>query len=563
MGINWSEKYNPENLNFLKIPTNIALPTVFSDALSYYEQISKMYHCLLDIVEKVNSTVDLAHEASDKATQALEGVDVAKLKANTKICVYKGATPMTNVEGTSLNLGVIAPENYGDYFVVTESSAEVMPTVCVDYRNGYFGVAHIDDESGETLIVSVGVGLDIPNVVKVTEQVFTSAEKQQARTNIGAADATTVANALSDILYLMNNTVQYVSQTKTDAEKSTARTNIGAASQQQADSISGQVDTLIANTVKYTEQVKTDAEKTVARTNIGAASVAYVDGKPHVPAVVSGDTGKVLTAGANGEYDWETPIAISGTADVLMVNITESGGVYSADKTFVQITQAVQNGWPVISNASFSDGSKQIGVLSIDANAYTFNVDLNNKRYVASVNSDNSVTVTVTDIVDALYVVATTDSSARSGTLNAATMQQITDAFLANKLVFVRFGYDKILMTGGVVNGTAIYGYDAFYVYTINDNGNWTMRYTGGHEARLDADPSTANSGTYTPNPDEDFGDAVRNENSITISWSGGSILVTQFAYTSASNWTCKGLDITHKRIITLSNNGTWTAANF
>ena len=424
MGTNWDEKMNPESLSFLKNQPNIALPTVFSDALSYYEQISKIYAGILEIIEKVNNSVDLSHEAVDTANAALAGVDAAKKKANSKLCVYKGVTTISETVGQVISLGSLEVSDYKSYFVLAEDDAPIVPTVCVDYRNGFFGLVTVDAETEHTIVTSLGLGLDITNVVKVIEQTFSTSQQAQARTNIGAASQSDMSTAQGDISTLQGQyttlngeVVKHTVQTLSDAQKVQARTNIGAAN-------ASDVSTLDGDAVKYVSQSKTDAEKTQARTNIGAPSVAYVDAKPHVPAVASGDVGKVLTADANNGYAWETPLAISGTADVLVCNFAYRNGDWVCDKTYTQINQAVMNDWPVFGVIGFSDYMRQIGIVKADSGAYVFEANIEDKCYRASIATDNAITVTVTNLSSTL-IITSTDLDQTSGSVSGVTAEVI------------------------------------------------------------------------------------------------------------------------------------------
>ena len=93
-------------------------------------------------------------------------------------------------------------------------------------------------------------------MVKVNAtQNFTTAEKAQARTNIGAASTEDVAGV-----------VKYTAQTLTDAQKTQARSNIGAVSSAE-----------VTGVVKYGEaQTLTDAQKTQVRVNTGTAAASAV-----------------------------------------------------------------------------------------------------------------------------------------------------------------------------------------------------------------------------------------------------------------------------------------------
>ena len=116
---------------------------------------------------------------------------------------------------------------------------------------------------------------DVATVVRVTPQMFTSAEKQQARTNIGAAAASDIPD-VSDV-------VRTSEQTLTTEEQDQARVNINAADLDTVHGLSRRVTTLSDTTVHTTEQELTVTQKQQARTNIGAAAASDI---PDVSDVV-------------------------------------------------------------------------------------------------------------------------------------------------------------------------------------------------------------------------------------------------------------------------------------
>ena len=150
--------------------------------------------------------------------------------------------------------------------------------------------------------------------VRITAQSFTDAEKQQARTNIGAAASaeavsvnqqsfTTVqqAQARTNIGALgAGDAVLVDVQTLTTSQQAQARTNIGAISGSEA--------------VLLTAQTLTTGQQEQARANIGAASTAAVEAAARPHAIV-----RQITASAS------VSIAAGGSATVLGVCPEETG----------------------------------------------------------------------------------------------------------------------------------------------------------------------------------------------------------------------------------------------
>ena len=120
------------------------------------------------------------------------------------------------------------------------------------------------------------------SVVKHTSQSLTEAQKNQARSNIGAASQQVVVGLQSEVsqglAWLSNNTVQSSEQKLTPEQKNQARANIGAASLQVVAGLQGEVSQgftwLSNNTVQSSEQKLTPEQKNQARRNIEAVGVA-------------------------------------------------------------------------------------------------------------------------------------------------------------------------------------------------------------------------------------------------------------------------------------------------
>lgn len=112
-------------------------------------------------------------------------------------------------------------------------------------------------EAAEALAASAGAAA--LNAVQFVDQELTTAQKAQARTNIGAVGPGDVPT--------LDTVVQVVPQSFTDNQKRNARDNIGAADQ-------AGVTALSEEAVKITAQTFTGDQQTQARTNIGAAAAS-------------------------------------------------------------------------------------------------------------------------------------------------------------------------------------------------------------------------------------------------------------------------------------------------
>ena len=154
--------------------------------------------------------------------------------------------------------------------------------------------------------IAAGVEGQLAATVKVTPQTWTAAQKNQARTNIGAA-------AVADIPHV-SDVLRYTAQDLTSDQKAQARTNIGAvadtglalahagavvynAGQElttaQKTRVLGNIGAApVDSYVKYGTQSLTDAEKTQARENIGAVGHADI---PTIQGVVRFDRVQSLT----------------------------------------------------------------------------------------------------------------------------------------------------------------------------------------------------------------------------------------------------------------------------
>ena len=163
---------------------------------------------------------------------------------------------------------------------------------------------------------------DITYVVKYTEQTgFSHTAKAMARQNIEAAGT-------ADILDMLT----YSEQSLTSAQKAQARTNIGAISASDIPAVTGAVQYDLIQSL-------TDSQKNRARTNIGAAaSGAYLR-----------YDAQSLTAAQKAQA--RQNIGVSGNEDMpLIATITynESDEVYECDMTASEILTAYYAGRAVI-----------------------------------------------------------------------------------------------------------------------------------------------------------------------------------------------------------------------
>ena len=112
--------------------------------------------------------------------------------------------------------------------------------------------------------------------------------------------------------------------------------------------------------------------------------------------------------------------AIDGEPKKLVVTVTESGGVYSANKTYTEIEAAIAGGKTVVCN----DGAWDYYLVNLNDNdAFVFynlyvNTDGSIDIYMIEINDDNSVNSSVYSVAENPTTV--TDLSSTSITLTAA-----------------------------------------------------------------------------------------------------------------------------------------------
>ena len=130
--------------------------------------------------------------------------------------------------------------------------------------------------------------------------------------------------------------------TSAGAAAGSASTAQSAASQAQTARGQAQTARDAAQTAASQAQgAKTDAEDAAQRAEQAAEDAEAIAGGDFIPNSQKGVAGGVATLGSDGKVPEGQLPEMSG---VMYVNITESGGTYSADKTFVEIYETFQNG---------------------------------------------------------------------------------------------------------------------------------------------------------------------------------------------------------------------------
>ena len=136
--------------------------------------------------------------------------------------------------------------------------------------------------------------------------------------------------------------------TSAGAAAGSASTAQSAASQAQTARGQAQTARDAAQTAASQAQgAKTDAEDAAQRAEQAAEDAEAIAGGDFIPNSQKGVAGGVATLGSDGKVPEGQLPEMSG---VMYVNITESGGAYSADKTFEEIESAVENGYFVAAN---------------------------------------------------------------------------------------------------------------------------------------------------------------------------------------------------------------------
>ena len=146
--------------------------------------------------------------------------------------------------------------------------------------------------------------------------------------------------------------------TSAGAAAGSASTAQSAAS--QAQTARGQAQTArdaAQSAASQAQGAKTDAEDAAQRAEQAAEDAEAIAGGDFVLNSQKGVAGGVATLGSDGKVPEGQLPEMSG---VMYVNITESGGTYSADKTAQEIYEAYQNGYAVF--AVTGDNASQIFV---------------------------------------------------------------------------------------------------------------------------------------------------------------------------------------------------------
>lgn len=195
-------------------------------------------------------------------------------------------------------------------------------------------------------------------------------------------------------------------------------TNLGAPTNandavRQADLkvVSDEVDGIISGTTGITLAPATTTK--IGGVIVGDGIEVEADGTISTnPVPAGGTTGQVLTKTSTGEEWSDAPSGLPeggtegqmlyegangaewGDKPVMYVNITESGGTYSADKTFAEIESAIESEYSVV--AYVKDGNEELEIGFILPLAYfasgtivLFALYLNGFFYSASVASNN------------------------------------------------------------------------------------------------------------------------------------------------------------------------------
>ena len=205
-------------------------------------------------------------------------------------------TDLSNLDGTVANAVLVTEQT-----LETEEQAQARENIGLGDAATYDVAPNLTTPTAGSKVLDAYQGKVLKDAiddldddaVQVTSQIFTDAQKAQARTNIGALGA-------SDITGLVST----AAQTLTDAQKTQARTNIDALG---AD----------ADVVHYGSQSLTAAQKAQARANIDAKCLVVTGTMPTTGSVTISNTGitadmivaeiYVATAGAvGGTWTWAT-----------------------------------------------------------------------------------------------------------------------------------------------------------------------------------------------------------------------------------------------------------------
>ena len=195
-----------------------------------------------------------------------------------------------------------------------------------------------------------------------------------------------------------NNAKYFSEQAQASAAGASASAGAAAGSASTAQSAASQAQTARgqAQTARDAAQTaasqaqgaKTDAEDAAQRAEQAAEDAEAIAGGDFIPNSQKGVANGVATLGSDGKVPEGQLPEMSG---VMYVNITESDGTYSADKTFAEIEAAVENGHSVAANVT-SRGSSTILPLSqiVSGFAAIFSLYLDGDVYFAFISTSES-----------------------------------------------------------------------------------------------------------------------------------------------------------------------------
>lgn len=203
--------------------------------------------------------------------------------------------------------------------------------------------------------------------------------------------------------------------TSAGAAAGSASTAQSAASQAQTARGQAQTARDAAQTAASQAQgAKTDAEDAAQRAEQAAEDAEAIAGGDFIPNSQKGAPGGVATLGSDGKVPEGQLPEMSG---VMYVNITESGGTYSADKTVQEIYEAYQSGYAVFAELDGPSG-EIFPLYSSTSDAATF----------FSTNKATTVTITVTNS-EVFVGISDTSASSISFTPTATlTSDNVQDA---------------------------------------------------------------------------------------------------------------------------------------
>ena len=227
-------------------------------------------------------------------------------------------------------------------------------------------------------------GEDTNNAKYFSEQAQASAAGASTSAGAAAGSASTAQSAASQAQTARGQaqTARDAAQTaasqaqgaKTDAEDAAQRAEQAA---EDAEAIAG--GDFIPNSQKGT------AGGVATLDSSGKVPSTQLPEMNYIPTSQKGQPGGVATLGSDGKVPEGQLPEMSG---VMYVNITESGGTYSADKTFAEIESAVENGYSVVANV-ISLGSSTILPLSQITSGYLaiFSLYLDGGYYFVTIST--------------------------------------------------------------------------------------------------------------------------------------------------------------------------------